>query len=543
MSDPSPAVVERGDTPTAEGSIDGDTGDTGDIVEIDDDTSVDDVDEPHVGQWSPARLTSVEPATWVVVLLVAAYTAYFTNRTLDIHHGLGTASYDSALYDQGVWLLSRFETPFVTLMGRNLFGDHTSFILLLLVPVYWVMPAAGVLFFSQSLAIGAGAFPVYLVARSRLSSSWLGVLFAAVYLLHPAVSWTNMENFHPDSYLGVLVGFAIYGAVERRWRVYTVSVALALLVKEDVSLVIVPLGIWVGWKRNPRYGLVTVLASAAFMAVAMLVVMRSLIGVPTRNGWRIPFGGPAGFIETAVRNPTQIADHFRSEGRPWYVWQMLSPTAFMFARRPSVAAISALVLFTNVLSTFWYQFHIQYHYSLVVVPGLVIGTAYAIGSLDGTGWWTRGRSLTAVAVCSLAAAYAWAPLPYAHHEVGYWAPSHQSAVAAREIMAEVPDDASVAAHYALTPHLAHRREIYEFPNPFRVRLYGTDIAMENTRLERRSEAVEYLVLQVGKSPEVLLDFERIRTAFTRVSANEYWELWRRDPTIALPPLDLGGDVP
>ena len=165
--------------------------------------------EPALGELLP----SVNPRPGVV-LLVAAYTAYFTNRTLDIHHGLGTASYDSALYDQGVWLLSRFHTPFVTLMGRNLFGDHTSFILLFLVPIYWVVPSAGVLFFSSRWRSVRG--------RSRSTSSreasvvrLAGRPFAAVYLLHPAVSWSNMENFHPDSYLGVLVGFAIYGAVER----------------------------------------------------------------------------------------------------------------------------------------------------------------------------------------------------------------------------------------------------------------------------------------------------------------------------------------
>ena len=65
------------------------------------------------------RLRNVAPLTWVLILLIGAYTAFFTNRTLDIHHGLGTSSYDSGLYDQGVWLMSRFKAPFVTLMGRN----------------------------------------------------------------------------------------------------------------------------------------------------------------------------------------------------------------------------------------------------------------------------------------------------------------------------------------------------------------------------------------------------------------------------------------
>ena len=470
--------------------------------------------------------------------MVVAYTAFFTNRTLDIHHGLGTSSFDSALYDQGVWLMSRFHAPFVTLMGRNLMGDHSSFVMVMLVPLYWAFPAAGTLFFTQAAALGGGAIPVYLYARRRLDSDWFGVGMAAVYLLHPAVSWTNMENFHPDAFLGLFVGFAIYAALERKWRLYAVFVVLSLMVKEDVSLVIVPLGVWVAMRRDRRIGLLTIGGSIAFMLVAMFVVMRSLIGVPTRNGWRIPFGGPVGTIKTAFRDPTRIADHFRSEGRPWYVWKMTVPMGYMFLRRPNVAAISALVLFTNVLSTFWYQFHVEYHYSVIVVPGLVMGTTYALGAIPRTGRWNRGQSLGAVAVCAVLAAYAWAPLPFAHATVGYWAPDHPVAVAARDIITDIPDDAVVSAHFRMTPHLAYRREIYQFPNPFRVVLYGADTSLENTRIDERAERVEYVLLQVENSPENQADWDVIRPAFTLVRANQYWELWKRDPTVALPPLQL-----
>src|SRR6056297_4215791 len=47
----------------------------------------------------------------LVGLAVAVWTWYFTARSLDIHHGLGTASYDSALYDQGMWLLCGSRRP------------------------------------------------------------------------------------------------------------------------------------------------------------------------------------------------------------------------------------------------------------------------------------------------------------------------------------------------------------------------------------------------------------------------------------------------
>ena len=231
--------------------------------------------------------------------------------------GLGTSSYDSGLYDQGIWLLSRFEAPFVTLMGRNLLGDHTSFVLLLLAPLYWVVPGAGSLS-APVAAIGAGAIPVFLYARRRLESEWFAVrVWPGTYLLHPAVGLDEPRELPSGRVFSVCSSASrSTPALEAKWKLYLgCSSCCRFSVKEDVSLVIVPLGIWVGWKRSARYGLVTVLASVAFMAVAMLVVMRSLIGVPTRNGWRIPFGGLAGFGRSCAANRRRLGlIYFWSEG-------------------------------------------------------------------------------------------------------------------------------------------------------------------------------------------------------------------------------------
>jgi len=480
---------------------------------------------------------------------VIAYVWFFTQRSLDIHHALGTASYDSALYDQGVWLLSRFETPFVTLMGRNLFGDHASFILFLLVPFYWIWPSAGVLFLSQSAAIGAGAIPIFLYARKRLNSEWLALPLGLAYLMHPAVGWTNLENFHPDSYLGVLVGFAIWAALERKWKTYLVFVVLALSVKEDASLVLVPLGIWVGVKRDWRIGLATVFGSLAFMAFAMLVVMRGLIGVPTRNTWRIPFGGPSGVIDTALTNPTDLVRHLRSDDRPWYLVQMTAPFAWLFVRLPSVALISGLVLFTNVLSTFWYQYQVEYHYSLIAVPALSLGTVYAIGALRDVrsvprigraGPTTVAMPSVAVAVVMVAAVFTsflWAPMPWSRTPQFSGNPSNEWASAAREIIELVPDDAVVAAHYRITPHIAHRSEIYQFPVPFRAVLYGPNGIDDGPRIPDRAERVEYIVLPVpgaGPTSFPAADWIAIEPAFDLVEANDYWAIYERNPDVELP---------
>ncbi len=83
--------------------------------------------------------------------------------------------------------------------------------------------------------------------------------------------------------------------------------------------------------------------------------------------------------------------------------------------------ISALVLFTNILSTFWYQYQIDYHYSLIAVPALAIGTVYAVGAMRDHAVSVRGRSSGRAVTagwrwsCSRRhrslTAYLWAPMP------------------------------------------------------------------------------------------------------------------------------------
>ncbi len=459
---------------------------------------------------------------WGIVAVVVAYTSYFTWLSMRMHYGLGTANFDYALYDQGVWLMSRFKAPFVTLMGRNLLGDHTSLILIFLVPIYWVAPGAGTLLFTQAFAVAVSSVPVFLYARRRLKSEAVALLLAAAYLLHPALQWGNLEDFHPDLYLAPLVMFAIYAALTERWRMYAVFVVLALLVREDVALVVVPLGIWVALRRNRFIGLAT-MAAGAVHALFAVALMRLLIGNAFPNAWRIPFGGAGGFLREVATRPGNVADYLRSEGRVWYVWQMMSPFAWVALRLPDVALISSLVLATNVVSTFGYQHQIFFHYSIIALPALALGTVYAIGVLRGRG---RRLAIGAVAVMSLWTAFLWGPLPMARNPVAYWAPDYFVAEQAHDIMSGIPDDAIVSAHFVLTPHLARREQVYMFPNPFSRVLYGTDVSLEGTALPAADD-VEFVVLRTVRDPQAAEQWNAVAGAFDLVRVNDSWELYRR----------------
>ena len=458
-----------------------------------------------------------------ILSVVAFYAWWFSIVTIDTHRGLGTSAYDIGLYDQGIWLLSRFKAPFVTLMGRNMFGDHASLILLFFVPLYWLFPGSETLLVVQSMAIALGAIPLYLYARKRLESDWLAVIAGMCLLLHPAVGLSNLENFHPDSMLGLFVPLALYAALERKWRLYLVAVILCALVKEDVVLVLVPLGIWVAVKRDRRIGYGTIFISLLATLAGMFVLMRSLIGVPTRNGWRIPFGGVGGFIKKSVTSPSSVLEYLTSEGRLFYLWQMVSPVGAIFLLMPDLALVSGLVLLGNIVSTFWYQFHLGYHYSLVAVPALVFGSIYAIGRVS-----KKGRIIlcSVMLICSVTTSVLWGSFGFSRQPGYHWPASHPMAVAARDISKDVPRNAVISVYHSLAPHLAHREKIYMFPNPFRVLLYGTDVAIEGSRLPE-SALVEYVLLPVQRDEQMTKDWQAFGAEYELSRANYGFELYRR----------------
>ena len=469
------------------------------------------------------RITQTSLWTWTVVLLCVCSTVATTRLQWDIHRGLGTSSFDVGLYDQGIWLLSRFEAPFVTLMGRNLLGDHASLILLLVAPLYWIWPGTETLLALQSFVVAAGALPIYFFARRHLNSAALGCAFAVVWLVNPAVNGTIFENYHPDSFLGLFVPVAIVSALTKRWRWYWVAVILSLLVKEDVVLVIVLLGAMLAIRGETRRGILTIGVAISAALLGMFVLMKNLIGVPTRNGWRIPFGGFSGFIKESFTNPTNVIEYLTSEGRLMYWWKMFAPFALLSLLAPEVAMISVLVLVGNTVSNFWYQFHIEYHYSLVAVPALLIATIVGVGRL-GVG--LRRGLVVVVVVSSLWSASVWSYVPFRLDKYPHWGAEHPVAAAADEMYAAIPPKAKISVFHSTAPHLAHRKEIYQFPNPFRIVMYGPDTSTEGQR-SPLADGIEFVLLPRVLDKENLKDWNDVSADFYEYKANNYWQLFAR----------------
>jgi uncharacterized membrane protein len=414
--------------------------------------------------------------------LTAAYVATFGTLTWFQHANFGTFGYDMGLYDQGIWLVSRFKDPFVTIRGLNFFAHHVNLITLLFVPAYWLGAGPHFLYLVETVWMALGALPLFLLARDRLDSGWLAVAVAGCFLLYPSLEWINWWHFHPDALIITPLLFAWWLARstggpprQKRWGWFTVAVAVALACKEDAALAVLMLGLVLAVLGERRAGLVTAAAGAGWFLVATKVV------IPAAGGGAGPFyqelfpgfGDSLGeIVWNLVAHPSRLLGLATLPDRLTYFWQILAPVAFLPLAAPLVLLISLPQTVINVASGHALTHDIHYHYSAIVLTGVFLAT------VEGMAWIGRGqrtrRALVAVLLASsLATNVAWSPSPLGrHYDEGIWARAEPRHATVRAALRLVPADAGVSASYNLIPHLTHRVYAYEFPNPWRVTNWG-----------------------------------------------------------------------
>jgi len=385
------------------------------------------------------------------------------------YHRFGIYTFDFGIFDQGLWLLSRFEDPFVTLRGLNLFADHSSFVMVLLTPIYWVWADPRVLLVLTVVAIAASGPLMYAIGRRIGLRPALAAAIALAFLVHPAVRWQTWDNFHPEVLvLPLLLGALVWVLDERPWWAVGL-ISLALLTKEDAALVVVPFGLWVAWRyREKTAGLTMAGLGVAAFALNFLVLLPhfSPTGDVLYTGRYTDYGSSAfGIIGGVATSPgTVLGDVTRSEALAYLRDMVLTAPTSLAA--PLVLALGVPITLANMLSTHIYQIDIRYHYTVYLLAVTAIAALYGARWLQG-----RARGFGFAALITVIAVAAFAGLGPGPSR-GAWGGIDDARAIEAALDRIGPDDV-VSANSTMAVHLAHRRAVYRFPNPFRELDYGT----------------------------------------------------------------------
>lgn len=458
---------------------------------------------------------AVSIGLWVLALITISIRRFLL---------LGAQAFDLGIFQQGVWLLANGHPPFITIRGWHLFADHFSPILYAFVPFYYLWAHPFWFFLAQSIALAFGALPLFRLTLRHTHNEQLAALTVFAYLFHPAIVTMPFFDFHPVLLSVPFVLWAIDALDEGRPLPFAVACLGALLCREDIALSLACLELY-GFLIRRHWWSGTMVLVSLFWFVAAAKAMAWLSGTQ-RTAY---FSLYARWGETplqilwgilthpidALRALVLCKGHFTQPGA--YPMLLLAPLAFFPLFAGSFSLFALPVYAVLALSDWRAMRELGFQHAALIAPWLAASVPLALGKwsrLVDESLRRRWQKVLAVTLglCAGVSFFRFVPHTYRHIHAHVF-PSSKQAFAIRQFLTEViPPEASVSAPSQLVPHLAHRRFVYLFPNPFQQAGYGPSVAtfkqldgrlwvkpLPAPLLHRRmrEKRVDYIVLKAG----------------------------------------------
>jgi uncharacterized membrane protein len=415
---------------------------------------------------------------YLIVLFLGA--AWLIVSALLNHRALDTG-FDLGIYDQVVWNISHGRFFKTTLVYETAGAyDHFEPVLALIAPLYWLFPDVRVLLVIQSLALALGSAPIYAYARYRfgqlgVTNNLVPLLPALIYLIYPPLHAANLNDFHEVALLPPLLGMALLGLLMGRRRLLWASLALCLLVKEDVTVTVLAFGLYIAILRprgfTRRDGVIL-----AGLAVLWGVLVLYVFYPAMTQGMPYPFVGrryawlgssPEEAITGLASQPVAVLGRILRPEKLSFLFQLFAPLLFLPLLGWPIIFLAAPVLLYLMMSDYAPQWSIGSYYNPPLLAFLFFATIQAAARLAiwARRWNWRAQpflasllSLVLVVVVSTYVLSATGANRYAFIPAAIAEP--ERAQAAQQLIAQIPPDAAVSSEWSTVPHLSQRQRIY-----------------------------------------------------------------------------------
>jgi len=421
----------------------------------------------------------------IVLMLWAGYAYFFAKFAITNHHAMNTRAIDLGIYDNIFFQSSQGRPLACTLLyGGNHASAHFDPILVLLSPLYGFWPRPELLLTLQAVWCGAGVVAAYLLGRDQLGSRAIGVAWAVVFALHPALHGANLYEFHSLTLLFTPLLFALYFLLSGRIWLYFATLVLLLLIREDVALLMCFVGFYAiisGQPRLNRAGWITVAVCLTYFVVVKSAVMTSpglfnsgdeSYGFAYYYREMIPNKkGEGDFILTLLTNPAYIVALVTKEAKVHYLLVIFAPLLFLaaWAGRARVMLLYGLIFTLLASKSAVYSSHFQY--SAVLLPVAIALAPVGLRRLQEARPKDTGFT-SAVMGCVLIASIliSWkhgAIVENSSFRGGFRTVDRSLSEAKQdryesflELISQIEPDASVSATDRLGAHVSNRAEVY-----------------------------------------------------------------------------------
>jgi uncharacterized membrane protein len=370
------------------------------------------------------------------------------------HEVFASEAWDLGIFDQGIYLISQGLPPISTLLGFHIMGDHAALVFYPLALLYRLVPTVYWLLGLQALAIAAGSYLTWRLARHAGLAGRSATLLAIVYLLYPVAFNANRADFHPETF--AIPGFlaAVLSARLQKPLGFFLSLLLILTCRDALALNVAAMGIWLwGFEKRRGYGLATLgIGIAWFLIATQVIVPQASAGLVSVDRYLTRYNGLGDsyweVAKTLLLQPQILFGTLLTWKNLEYLLLLVAPIAWAIHPRhwsPLLGAVPTIAM--NLLSNNNGQRSLTDQYSVPIFPFLIL---VAIAGFPTRWAWFRARKVVLIwSLIGFLALGKWGL---------FWIYTKQmdNRSATRSAMSLIQDDRAVLADSHFVPHLSQR---------------------------------------------------------------------------------------
>jgi uncharacterized membrane protein len=413
----------------------------------------------------------------LIVALISAYAVVMSFVSVMRLHTFQTHAFDLGIFNQAFTtaLGGRlfYETPDIHLVPSGSFlGTHFSLLLFLLLPVYALQPRPETLLVVQSVFIGLGALPVFLISRHFLGRGGPTILLSILYLVSPAMLSLNLYDFHLEAFLPFFLGMFYFSYLTNRWKSFALFLLLSVITIDFASILVGSIALAhlirnASFQPRNEQGRLVLrvqlnLPRKRFLALLAILLLSavSLFAILSATSY---FSGANRPVPTTLQSFLQFGYPPESwEFRAAFWFLLLGSLLFLpfLVFRECIICLPWFALTLLPVPSTWYQFGWQYS-GAFVAPYLMFATirgvhriqdrrnirALLMGSILVSAFLTPLNPLMQGTIPGIAYQQG-IPIPNAHHALLH------------EVIALIPPTASVLTQNSLFPQVSGRPDAF-----------------------------------------------------------------------------------
>lgn len=316
---------------------------------------------------------------WAIVIVAAILFLCSSLR----HALFQSTAFDLGIFDQAIYLIGKNQTPFSSLMGIHILGDHAAVIYYPLALLYKIYPDVHWLLLVQAVALSLGALPSWSLARLAGLNREQSRAIAFIYLLYPVIFNINLFDFHPEVIALPALLAAIWATRLNKLVWFCTAILLVLSCKAVLSLTVAAMGLWLLFcEKKQRCGAIALLLGIAWFAIASQKIIPFFSGSEVAGVGRYSYLG-ASVLEIVINlvlKPQLVLGKVLSFDTLKYLFILTLPVIWLilpFSHKIGLRYLTALIpaiptLLINILSDLPFQRSLAYQYSVPIIPFLLL---------------------------------------------------------------------------------------------------------------------------------------------------------------------------